>query len=1567
MMILPIFLRGCVAGGRLHAYVFRVLLLLLLLAGGGAARAQTPVAPAWLMTQTDGSLTYFLFSNRVECYDAYLRTWRPTISLGRGGASKMAVNSTHLVVSFGQECHKYTLTGSPLGFLFKAYGQVDGLFLDGGLLLVSSLGSPDTLESVSFSTGGRYDVQRFDSPSYKPLLGVPVHNRLYGTTSSSFPGHGYHEYSDAGVFGTSAGFTGGHDFSFGRLAHVFPGKTLLVDTLGYIFGTEDRSHKGSFGGPVMDVVFNGEVPLLLRSSMVVSTHPTMYVETGRAAIHAETKKLAVSGADVLGFYPSVEPATGIEVMSVPLAALVPATPGPGVSPVGLSFTPDDVFVDKLGRVLVLSKSQKCVYLWDPLKYQWLGERWMLRGAPEHMTYNAETHEVYMAYASGEVGRIDLNEASPVERPLFNLPKGVTSLTAAGAYLHLEQFNKSYTFSAAGGKVGQISNSDDCLKYAWAPQGRKLYGVNGWNDLVCLQLAADGQMTAPSRSSSQTSYTNPVRVSPDEAYVLTGGGPIVATGTGLPLSGNLGNSVVDAAWLPGGIVAVRTQGTLTLVQRFSGVTFALQGTLTLEGTPLRVLALDGVGYVVMTMVGGRPVFRTYDAAHALVVPTGLPMPANFTATTNVGGGVSLGWEDVQAESGYEIQRSNDNGATWTPVTSPAAGAQGYFDTMAALGQTYLYRIRAVYPGGKYSSYTAPVPGARADPQKVTNLLGVLTNDLTTVQLTWTPSGDATSYLVMKRPSTGGNYAQLAELEPQVTSYLDATGTPGNAYEYAVHALKGTVSDSLRSPRVTVGVPLPDAPAAFSGVEVDSGVNLSWAAVPAVERYRLQRRVLPSLSFSSLTLPDPLATEFRDTKVIPGQAYEYRVLGVRKGVDSSTGPLVQVAVAPPVAPATLTASLDGTGVLLNWPPGSNLSSYRLERRLLPDGEFFYLNLPAPTVLSYLDTGVIPGASYAYQVRSLKAQGISVNAATVEVHLTGPQAPESVTAVFADPVVNVEWTPVPNVAGYRVQRRVQGGPPFVTVGTVTHPQTIFTDTTVVPGYTYEYRVLSAVGVAISNTAPAVQVNVPPPGTPGPLAATLETGRVVLTWGPATNITGYRLLRRTLPALNYTVLATVEVGTTRYEDTDLGQDVMYEYQVWGEKNGGFSPGPVTPWVAVPALHAPAEVTVSTRPGVATVRWSVVSGVTGYRVYRAPLNSQNWALVGQVGDSISEMVDTQATSGLSYQYGVQSVRGFARSSVSAVRVDVPLPGGPAGLVATLETGHVRLNWTALPGATGYRVERRLLPDGGFAPLAELTGEVTTLLDADVQGGKAYEYRIFSLVVAEVSPQPSGSVSITLPDHLLAIYRMASTTTGSRVGSFIEAGKLKPLNAAVRAAAKSYLVVDLTTEEASEVVYWSEVSAQTKKTVKYYRVADFDLPFTVLPAGVNKWHFSALESTQGTSTAPQAEAGPWARMRQFTAMAAPYTLLPAKISYPGLATAVSGRERYTFMGAVQPPTGMVTQEFKTFDVTWTGTLDVPLTNSTMTAAPLSSPEGPQAEKRSLLHAVRTVINSLVKQGHIAAP
>jgi hypothetical protein len=107
-----------------------------------------------------------------------------------------------------------------------------------------------------------------------------------------------------------------------------------------------------------------------------------------------------------------------------------------------------------------------------------------------------------------------------------------------------------------------------------------------------------------------------------------------------------------------------------------------------------------------------------------------------------------------------------------------------------------------------------------------------------------------------------------------------------------------------------------------------------------------------------------------------------------------------------------------------------------------------------------------------------------------------------------------------------------------------------------------------------------------------------------------------------------------------------------------------------------------------------------------------------------------------------------------AVKSTIILPGTlatPAGFVATLEPGAVRLDWDAATDgvATGYALYRRT----GNAPTAPLvwSGGVsqTSWTDTTVTGGEHYEYSLRATAgVAESSPA-TASVSVPV-DELLA-------------------------------------------------------------------------------------------------------------------------------------------------------------------------------------------------------------------------
>ena len=104
-------------------------------------------------------------------------------------------------------------------------------------------------------------------------------------------------------------------------------------------------------------------------------------------------------------------------------------------------------------------------------------------------------------------------------------------------------------------------------------------------------------------------------------------------------------------------------------------------------------------VTLTSTGGT------DPTRALAAPTGL------IATALSGSDVQLQFNDNATNPHtFIIQRSTDNGATWTTVGTPvgtgAIGAQTFQDTTVAVGTGYVYRVYAVH-GAYVSGIAGPV--------------------------------------------------------------------------------------------------------------------------------------------------------------------------------------------------------------------------------------------------------------------------------------------------------------------------------------------------------------------------------------------------------------------------------------------------------------------------------------------------------------------------------------------------------------------------------------------------------------------------------------------------------------------------------------------------------------------------------------------------------------------------------------------------------------------------------------------------------------------------------------------
>ncbi|MEV4093644.1 carbohydrate binding domain-containing protein [Streptosporangium saharense] len=206
-------------------------------------------------------------------------------------------------------------------------------------------------------------------------------------------------------------------------------------------------------------------------------------------------------------------------------------------------------------------------------------------------------------------------------------------------------------------------------------------------------------------------------------------------------------------------------------------------------------------------------------------------------------------------------------------------------------------------------------------------------------------------------------------------------------------------------------------------------------------------------------------------------------------------------------------------------------------------------------------------------------------------------------------------------------------------------------------------------------------------------------------------------------------------------------------------------PGAGAPAV--PTNVTGSSTPSTATLKWSASEGATGYNVYR------DGTKVGSA--TTTTYTDVGAPAG-SHVYQVTAVNAVGESAKSesvtlVVGNDTPqVPATPTGLTGTGNANSATLNWTAVSGATSYNVYRgttkvgsattttftETLPPGTY-------GYQVTAVNAAGESAKSTQVAV--LVGGDTPPPvtPTGLTATVSGNAVTLKWNAASAATGYNV------------------------------------------------------------------------------------------------------------------------------------------------------------------------------------------------------------
>ncbi len=270
--------------------------------------------------------------------------------------------------------------------------------------------------------------------------------------------------------------------------------------------------------------------------------------------------------------------------------------------------------------------------------------------------------------------------------------------------------------------------------------------------------------------------------------------------------------------------------------------------------------------------------------------------------------------------------------------------------------------------------------------------------------------------------------------------------GWEYVWHCHILSHEEMDMMRP--ISVAVP-PKAPSGLTGTRVGNGrnrqVNLSWVDNAAGETgYLVRRAITADGPWTDLASLAANARTYTDAIGNTNQAYFYQVFAtntvgytgtpgystVTAKAASNVAQVGQAASQPPAAPTNLAAAVQaGPQVLLSWIDNAVNETGFIVERAAGAGAFAALITVGPKNntgnVTYTDTTVMPGNTYAYRVAAMNAAGPSAYTGTVSVSIAVvPPAPANVTATAAlrnnrSARVTLTWTNVANETGYTIQR--------------------------------------------------------------------------------------------------------------------------------------------------------------------------------------------------------------------------------------------------------------------------------------------------------------------------------------------------------------------------------------------------------------------------------------------------------------------------------------------------------------------------------------------------------------------
>ena len=579
---------------------------------------------------------------------------------------------------------------------------------------------------------------------------------------------------------------------------------------------------------------------------------------------------------------------------------------------------------------------------------------------------------------------------------------------------------------------------------------------------------------------------------------------------------------------------------------------------------------------------------------------------------------------------------------------------------------------------------------------------VSNTIASLTLKWNAVTDATGYEIY-RAGTDGKYSKIKTVTS--TSYVDTNVKNNTQYSYKIKAYNAAGASAF-----STAASLKKTQISVSNLKADangSKVQLSWTGVvTGAEGYVIYRRTEGG---SYAEIGRTSGNTYSDT-ISAGIKYYYAV-AVYSG-SRTEGKCPEVGVMYLATPSGLSVSNTIASLTLKWNAVKGATGYEIYRAGT-DGK--YSKITTVTSTSYVDTSVKNNTQYSYRIKAYNTACTSAFSTAASLKKTQI----SVSNLKADAngsKVQLSWTGgVTGAEGYVIYRRTEGGS-YAEIGRTSGKT--YSDT-ISAGIKYYYTVAVYSGSRTEDKCP--EVGVMYLAEPAVTGASNITSGVQVKWSKVTGATGYIVYHKGA-GKGWARIADIKDGSTvNYTDTTAASGTTYTYTV-----RAYNKDTMSDWNSTKSLMRISDTTLTGASNITSgvqVKWSKVTGATGYIVYRKGAG-KGWGRIADIksGSTVS-YTDTTAASGTTYTYTVRAYNGSTMGDWHSTR-SVKRLSDPKLTSAYKVSGGINVRWTGVTGATGYIVYRKS-GSGSWGRIADIkSGSTVSYTDRTAKAGTTYTYTV---------------------------------------------------------------------------------------------------------------------------------------------------------------------------------------------------------------------------------------------------